>query len=90
VSNDETSDDISSLAGRVASAKRRSAAERRQINDSKYWNFVRAVIFLYVALVAVTAGFVFRSYLSSGDINFVRPGQSAFFDVFVSNPNITI
>ena len=52
MSNDETSDDISSLAGRVASAKRRSAAERRQINDSKYWNFVRAVIFLYVALVS--------------------------------------
>jgi hypothetical protein len=89
MSNDGRSEDLSSLAGRVASA-RRSAAERRQTNGPKYPKYVRVFFFLYVVVFAILLGWRFRSYSSSGDINFVQPVESAYFDVYVSNPYISV
>lgn len=101
MSGDGQSDDISTLAGRVASVKRRAAAEHARSHDSsaadhsetddfKWLKYAKAGFFLFVALAAVTFGFTFRSYSNSGDINFIQPPQRAAFDVYASNPYISV
>lgn len=90
MSSDEQSDDLRSLAGRVASIKRRSASERPQTDGPKILKSLKTAIFLLVALLAFSFGLRYRSYSNSGDISFIPPPQSVYFDAYVSNPRITI
>src|SRR5690348_2839519 len=97
MSSDGRSDNLGWPARHVSTDQRRSGDERGKTDDSKNQadgpknlKYIRVAIFSIVFLVAVILGSKYRAYSSSGDINFIPPPPSVFFDLYASDPSITI
>jgi hypothetical protein len=97
MSSDGRSGNLGWPARHVSTDQRRSGDERGKTDDSKNQadgpknlKYIRVAIFSIVFLVAVILGSKYRAYSSSGDINFIPPPPSVFFDVYASDPSITI